>query len=73
MTSRETVAADRFYRRLVPYRVGKQASGAAEAPEGVVSDMVRQFADRYAFVRELVQNGIDAGCGRLEVHTRCSS
>lgn len=29
--------------------------------------MVRQFADPYAFVRELVQNGIDAGATRLEV------
>lgn len=29
--------------------------------------MVRQFADRYAFLRELVQNGIDAGATRLDV------
>lgn len=29
--------------------------------------MVRQFADRYAFLRELVQNGIDAGATRIEV------
>src|SRR5262245_58781525 len=29
--------------------------------------MVKQFADPYAFVRELVQNGIDAGAQTLEV------
>ena len=29
--------------------------------------MVRQFADRYAFLRELVQNAIDAGASRIEV------
>jgi hypothetical protein len=29
--------------------------------------MVRQFADPYAFARELVQNGIDAGATRIEV------
>jgi len=29
--------------------------------------MVRQFADRYAFLRELVQNGIDAGSRRIEI------
>jgi molecular chaperone HtpG len=29
--------------------------------------MVRQFADPYAFLRELVQNGIDAGASALEV------
>lgn len=29
--------------------------------------MVRQFADRYAFLRELVQNGIDAGATRIDV------
>ena len=29
--------------------------------------MVRQFADRHAFLRELVQNGIDAGATRIDV------
>ena len=37
------------------------------AGAGIVDDMVRQFADAYAFLRELVQNGIDAGATRLEV------
>lgn len=30
--------------------------------------MVRQFADPYAFLRELVQNGIDAGATAIDVH-----
>jgi Histidine kinase-, DNA gyrase B-, and HSP90-like ATPase len=29
--------------------------------------MVRQFADAFAFIRELVQNGIDAGAAAIEV------
>ena len=29
--------------------------------------MVRQFADAYAFLRELVQNSIDAGASKIEV------
>lgn len=34
---------------------------------GLVAEMVRQFADPYAFLRELVQNAIDAGATRIEV------
>jgi molecular chaperone HtpG len=34
---------------------------------GVVDEIVRQFADRYAFVRELVQNAVDAGAKRVRV------
>ena len=33
----------------------------------MVADMVRQFSDRYAFVRELVQNGLDANASELHV------
>ncbi len=48
------------------YRSGK--SKAVKAPEtGLVQDMVRQFADPYAFLRELVQNSIDAGASRITV------
>ncbi|MBX3232306.1 MAG: ATP-binding protein [Labilithrix sp.] len=36
------------------------------AEPGIVADMVRQFADKHAFLRELVQNGIDAGATRIE-------
>lgn len=34
---------------------------------GVVEGIVRQFADRYAFVRELVQNAVDAGTKTVRV------
>ncbi len=45
----------------MPYRSRKQKKQAARAEGGLVVDMVRQFADPYAFTRELVQNGLDAG------------
>ncbi len=51
------------------YRSRKQRK-VAKAEDGLVADMVRQFADRWAFVRELVQNGIDAGATELEVGAR---
>jgi molecular chaperone HtpG len=38
-----------------------------EPKDGLVMDMVRQFADPYAFLRELVQNSMDAGATRIEV------
>lgn len=34
--------------------------------------MVRQFADRHAFLRELVQKGIDAGATRIDVRVERS-
>src|SRR6516162_7052260 len=41
---------------------------AKARPRGNVIDaMISQFADRYAFVRELVQNSIDAGATRVAV------
>ena len=53
---------------MPPYRERRdKPRELAEAPAGMVSDMVRQFADAYAFLRELVQNGMDAGSERLEV------
>jgi molecular chaperone HtpG len=54
----------------VAYRSRKEERRAETAQQGLVVDMVRQFADRYAFVRELVQNGIDAGASRLRVRAR---
>lgn len=46
-----------------PYRSGvaEQASGDASNDRGIVGDVIAQFADRFAFLRELVQNAIDAG------------
>lgn len=51
----------------MPYR-SAHAAGPRLTPEaGIALDMVRQFADGHAFVRELVQNGIDAGATRIDV------
>lgn len=50
-----------------PYRDGGHRD-IVEAPidRGIVGDVIAQFADPYAFYRELVQNSIDAGS--TEVH-----
>jgi Histidine kinase-, DNA gyrase B-, and HSP90-like ATPase len=45
----------------MPYRESRVEAPRLEPEPGIVDDMVRQFADRHAFLRELVQNGIDAG------------
>jgi molecular chaperone HtpG len=51
-----------------PYRSGPGKKAPELAPEpGLVDEMVRQFADPHAFLRELVQNGIDAGAKKLIV------
>src|SRR6202041_2426233 len=44
----------------------EETSGPAPTT-GLVADMVRQFADPYAFLRELVQNGVDAGASAIDV------
>lgn len=43
-----------------PYRAGGPREDDAEVEGGIVSDLVKQFADPLAFYRELVQNAIDA-------------
>jgi hypothetical protein len=51
-----------------PYRSGPVEDRAAAAgDQGIVGDVIGQFADRYAFLRELVQNAIDAGTETVEV------
>ena len=51
----------------MPYRSGGDEQHLTQ--EGsVVEDLVRQFADPYAFLRELVQNSIDAGARKIRVH-----
>jgi len=51
-----------------PYRT---APGSVAAPSprdsGIVGDIIEQFADPYAFLRELVQNAIDAGSPSIDV------
>lgn len=51
-----------------PYRGGAPGPVRA-APEdaGLVGELIRQFADPYAFYRELVQNSIDAGSTHIHV------
>ena len=40
------------------------------AEPGLVDDVVRQFADPYAYLRELVQNALDAGSPNIEVRVQ---
>lgn len=51
-----------------PYRDAPNRE-PAEAPRdrGIVGDVIAQFADPYAFYRELVQNSIDAGSEQIVV------
>lgn len=52
----------------MPYRqrdVDERAPGDGQT--GIVADLVRQFADPYAFFRELVQNAIDAESHEIRV------
>lgn len=51
----------------MPFRSARQQQVIERPETGAVAEMVRQFADPYAFVRELVQNSIDAGAKSLEV------
>ena len=51
----------------MPYRSTRVETPKLTAEAGIVDDMVRQFADRHAFLRELIQNGIDAGATRIDV------
>jgi hypothetical protein len=52
----------------VPYRQRDVDERPPEAEQaGIVGDLVRQFADPYAFFRELVQNAIDAGSTDIRV------
>lgn len=52
----------------MPYRAAPEELRPRAAPrESVVSELARQFADAYAFLRELVQNALDAGASRIEV------
>src|SRR6185503_21269278 len=52
---------------MAPYRSRREDKPVSAPTTGLVADMVRQFADPYAFLRELVQNGIDAGASAIDV------
>lgn len=51
----------------MPFRTARKQNVAEKPETGAVAEMVRQFADPYAFVRELVQNSIDAGATTLAI------
>lgn len=51
-----------------PYRGAETSAPASPGQkEGLVDELIKQFADPLAFYRELVQNGIDAGATSLAV------
>jgi molecular chaperone HtpG len=54
-----------------PYR---SAPGTQQAQRprdaGIVGDIIEQFADRFAFLRELIQNSIDANTASIDVTLR---
>ena len=48
-------------------RTGKHASIAGDEADQVVRSLIQQFSDPYAFIRELIQNSLDAGAVRIDV------
>jgi molecular chaperone HtpG len=54
----------------VPYRKHESDAAREHVDDGIVGELVQQFADPYAFYRELVQNAIDAGTSQVKVLVR---
>lgn len=54
---------------MQPYRGGPARDSRAPAPEadGIVDALIHQFADPFAFYRELVQNSVDAGASSIAI------
>lgn len=48
-------------------REGRHVSVGGRAAEEVLESLVKQFSDPYTFIRELLQNSLDAGSARIEV------
>ncbi|MCB9795028.1 MAG: ATP-binding protein [Alphaproteobacteria bacterium] len=51
-------------------RRGRHESMAGAPAEETLQDLVRQFSDRYAFIRELIQNSLDAAASTIDVEMR---
>lgn len=47
------------------------ATGVRGGADEAFDNLVRQFSDPYAFIRELIQNSIDAGSLRIDVEVTC--
>jgi molecular chaperone HtpG len=48
-------------------RRGHHASVGGDPADEALGDLVAQFSDPYAFIRELIQNSLDAGAARIDV------
>ncbi len=48
-------------------REGRHVSVGGTAADEVLDALVQQFSDRYAFIRELIQNSLDAGAARIDI------
>jgi hypothetical protein len=49
-------------------RRGLHASLAGDPADEVLEGLVAQFSDPYTFIRELIQNSLDAGSSQIDVH-----
>jgi len=46
---------------------------SGEPAQATLNDLVSQFSDRYAFIRELIQNSLDAGAVDIHIHMEAAS
>lgn len=51
----------------MPYRQQRDDPTSESGDSGIIGDLVQQFADPFACLRELVQNAIDAGSSEVRV------
>lgn len=48
-------------------RIGRHESVAGQPADATLRDLVAQFTDKYAFIRELLQNSLDAGAVAIDI------
>ena len=61
------VVVKRKSRDVQRERAGRGSSVGGAPAAAALKSLVRQFSERSSFVRELIQNSLDAGSGRIEV------